>query len=74
MWILASYVALEEMGGLRIPFRLGRVDATDGKECPPNGRLPNASKDASHIRQVFSRMGFSDREMVVLIGGGHALG
>lgn len=26
LWILASYVAIEEMGGPRIPFTPGRVD------------------------------------------------
>mmetsp|Transcript_91159 Transcript_91159/g.126580 ORF Transcript_91159/g.126580 Transcript_91159/m.126580 type:complete len:105 (-) Transcript_91159:184-498(-) len=62
------------MGGPHIPFTPGRKDATSDKNCPPNGRLPDASKGASHIRDVFERMGFTDREMVALIGGGHAIG
>jgi len=74
LWILTSYVALENMGGPRIPFTPGRKDAKDETSCPPNGRLPDATKGASHIRDVFGRMGLTDREMVVLIGGGHALG
>jgi len=45
---------------------------------PPDGRLPDADKGAmpkttSHVRAVFNRMGFNDREMVALIGA-HALG
>lgn len=74
LWILASYAAIEEMGGPSIEFTPGRVDATDEKACPPNGRLPDASKDRKHIRDVFYRMGFNDREIVALVGGGHAIG
>lgn len=28
LWILAAYVAIEEMGGPHIPFKAGRVDKT----------------------------------------------
>lgn len=74
LWVLASYVAIEEMGGPKIEFVPGRKDAQDENSCPPNGRLPDAGKGRSHIREVFYRMGFNDREIVALIGGGHALG
>ena len=36
-------------------------------------RLPDASKGAPHIRDVFTRMGFNDQELVAL-SGAHALG
>jgi len=63
------------MGGPIIDFHPGRTDAPkDTKNVPPNGRLPDASKDSKHIREIFNRMGFSDREIVVLVGGGHAIG
>jgi cytochrome c peroxidase len=62
------------MGGPTIPFTPGRRDAQTEKDCPPNGRLPDASKDAKHVRDVFYRMGFTDREIVALIGGGHTIG
>lgn len=42
LWILASYVALEETGGPSIEFHSGRVDIEDEGQCPPNGRLPEA--------------------------------
>lgn len=71
---MASYVAIEDMGGPNIPFTGGRKDAKSDKECPPNGRLPDASKNASHVRDVFYRMGFTDREIVCLVGGGHTIG
>ena len=74
LWIYASYVAIESMGGPHIDFAHGRQDAVDEKACPPNGRLPDAAKGRQHIRDIFGRMGFNDQEMVALIGGGHALG
>lgn len=45
---------------------------------PPLGRLPDADKGTiggtiQHIRDIFGRMGFNDREMVALIGA-HAVG
>jgi hypothetical protein len=40
---------------------------------PENGRLPNASLGAEHLREVFGRQGFTDRDIVAL-SGGHTLG
>jgi len=74
LWVLASYVAIEEMGGPAIEFKGGRSDAKDGSACPAVGRLPDAAQGADHVRDVFYRMGFSDQEIVVLVGGGHAIG
>jgi len=74
LWILAGYVAIEEMGGPRIPFKGGRRDAKSAESCPPDGRLPDADGDAAHVRKIFNRMGFNDQEIVALVGGGHALG
>ena len=41
--------------------------------CPPEGRLPDATRNADHVRAIFYRMGFNDQEMVALIGA-HAVG
>lgn len=78
LYALAGVVAIEEAGGPMIPFRLGRRDVNSGETSPPDGRLPDADKGSTiktvdHIRQVFHRMGFNDREMVALIGA-HAVG
>ncbi|KAF6255299.1 L-ascorbate peroxidase [Scenedesmus sp. NREL 46B-D3] len=73
LWTLAGAVAIEAMGGPTIPWRPGRVDKTGTSDCPPDGRLPDASQGAGHVRDVFGRMGFDDREMVALIGA-HSLG
>jgi cytochrome c peroxidase len=80
LYVLAGVTMIEEMGGPEIPFRLGRPDATSGSEPTqtPDGRLPDADKGSKdkttqHVRDVFNRMGFDDRDMVALIGA-HAIG
>jgi len=73
LWIFAGCCAIEFMGGPKIPFSFGRTDAKDGLKCPANGRLPDASQGAEHLRSVFYRMGFNDQEIVAL-SGGHTLG
>eukprot|EP00501_MAST-03F_sp_TOSAG23-6_P000286 GSMAST32.ASY1.ANO1.292.1 assembled CDS len=54
-------------------FQLGRTDDCNGEKSPPPGRLPDASKGAQHLRDVFYRMGFNDQEIVAL-SGAHTLG
>ncbi|KAI9355620.1 heme peroxidase [Zopfochytrium polystomum] len=58
-------------------FSRGRTDkdpkTVTTKEIPPNGRLPDASQGAQHIRDVFYRMGFNDKDIVAL-SGAHTLG
>ena len=84
LWIFASYVAIEDMGGPKIAFSPGRQDKPNGEHCPPNGRLPDADgrpaggpitkpTTIAHIRDIFYRMGFNDQEIVALLGA-HALG
>jgi cytochrome c peroxidase len=78
LYTLSGAVAIEEAGGPKIPFRLGRTDFPDGSTSPPDGRLPDADKGSrkmtiQHVRDVFYRMGFNDREIVALLGA-HALG
>jgi cytochrome c peroxidase len=72
LWTLAGVAAVQQLGGPDIPWRAGRVDGT-ASVCTPDGRLPDASKKADHIRSVFYRMGFNDQEIVALAGA-HALG
>ncbi|RMJ22353.1 cytochrome c peroxidase [Aspergillus sp. HF37] len=72
LWTLAGACAVQELGGPVIPWRPGRVDL-DVSSCPPDGRLPDGGKEQKHIRDIFYRMGFDDREIVALVGA-HALG
>lgn len=85
LWIFAGGVAVEEMGGPKIGFKAGRVDKPGGSHCPPwegktcpVGRLPGADMGsppatAQHLRDIFYRMGFDDKEIVAL-SGAHGLG
>lgn len=78
LYTFAGVVSVEYAGGPTIPYQFGRVDAMDGSMSPPDGRLPDADKGSfektsAHMRDVFYRMGFNDREMVCLIGA-HTLG
>ncbi|KAG1680819.1 hypothetical protein FOA52_008152 [Chlamydomonas sp. UWO 241] len=78
LYTLGGAVSVEAMGGPAIAWRAGRVDALDPSAVTPDGRLPDADKGsppktAAALRTVFGRMGFDDREIVVL-SGAHALG
>lgn len=73
LYTFAAKVAVEEAGGPVIPWRAGRTDADDGSKCVEDGRLPDASQGAAHIRAVFNRMGFNDKEIVAL-SGAHSMG
>ncbi|KAI9797002.1 MAG: heme peroxidase [Piccolia ochrophora] len=72
LWTLAGACAIQEMQGPNIPWRPGRDDRTEAF-CTPDGRLPDGSKEQSHLRAIFGRMGFNDQEIVAL-SGAHALG
>jgi cytochrome c peroxidase len=75
LWTLAGATAIEEMGGPEIKWQPGRTDYDDSDETklPPDGRLPDAARDAKHLRDIFYRMGFNDQEIVAL-SGAHSLG
>merc|ERR1711935_861306 len=74
LWTLAGSCAIEFLGGPKDVFTgFGRVDSADSTGCPANGRLPDASQGAQHLRDVFYRMGFNDQDIVVL-SGAHTLG
>lgn len=72
LYQLASVVAIEYAGGPKIPFRFGRKDMPS-ESCTPDGRLPDGGKRMGHLREVFSRLGFNDQELIVL-SGAHCLG
>eukprot|EP00249_Psilotum_nudum_P008717 c21464_g2_i1 orf=282-938(+) len=67
---LAGVVAVEVTGGPEISFHPGRKDLP---ESPKEGRLPDATKGANHLRDVFGHMGLGDKEIVAL-SGAHTLG
>lgn len=69
---LSSVAGIEYSGGPVIPFRMGRPDAVE-QLCTPDGRLPDATKRMGHLRDVFYRMGLSDKDITAL-SGAHTLG
>ena len=73
LYTLSGVVSIQAMGGPVIPWRPGRTDHGDGKASPPDGRLPDATKKADHLRDIFYRMGFGDKDIVAL-SGAHSLG
>ncbi|THU60167.1 hypothetical protein C4D60_Mb07t09780 [Musa balbisiana] len=70
LYQLAGVVAVEVTGGPTIDFVPGRRDSS---VCPREGRLPDAKQGAPHLRDIFYRMGLSDKDIVAL-SGGHTLG
>lgn len=70
LYQLAGVVAVEVTGGPTIDFVPGRRDSS---VCPKEGRLPDAKQGAPHLRDIFYRMGLSDKDIVAL-SGGHTLG
>ncbi|XP_022775436.1 probable L-ascorbate peroxidase 3 [Durio zibethinus] len=70
LYQLAGVVAVEVTGGPTIDFVPGRKDSL---ESPEEGRLPDAKQGARHLRDIFYRMGLSDKDIVAL-SGGHTLG
>ncbi|KAJ7077265.1 heme peroxidase [Mycena belliarum] len=72
LWTLGGVAAVQEMDGPIIPWRPGRIDGV-ATNATPDGRLPDATQGAAHLRAIFGRMGFNDQEIVAL-SGAHALG
>ncbi|KAH3668434.1 hypothetical protein OGAPHI_002188 [Ogataea philodendri] len=75
LWTLGGVVSIQELGGPKIKWRPGRKEL--GLDAvPPYHRLPHApEEEPDYVRSVFhNRLGFTDQEMVCLIGVGHALG
>ncbi|XP_023766875.1 L-ascorbate peroxidase 3 [Lactuca sativa] len=70
LYQLAGVVAVEVTGGPTINFAPGRKDSN---ESPNEGLLPDAKQGAKHLRDVFYRMGLSDKDIVAL-SGAHTLG
>ena len=73
IYTFAGAYSIELMGGPAVPWKAGRVDFAEGEGVTPDGRLPDAGLGGEHLRDVFYRMGFDDREIVAL-SGAHSMG
>lgn len=75
LYIFGGVVAIQAIGGPKIEWKAGRTDCPGTVKVPPMGRLPMATKNYNHIKDVFyGRLGFNAQETVALIGGGHGIG
>jgi hypothetical protein len=59
---LAMVMAVERCGGLSIPLRLGRVDATHAG--PPGVPLPDTNQ--TEMRRIFTKAGFSQGKLACI--------
>jgi hypothetical protein len=71
LFALGTYAAVRACGGLKIPIRAGRIDAT---EAYPIDGGPIPMDTAEKLSEVFSAMGFSVPDMVKLVACGHTMG
>ncbi|KAF2799528.1 heme peroxidase [Melanomma pulvis-pyrius CBS 109.77] len=67
---LSLVMAVARCGDLRVPLRLGRIDAT---EAGPLG-VPEAHTDLNTTKKAFEKAGFSEEDMITLVACGHTLG
>ncbi|KAK4340468.1 hypothetical protein RND71_041930 [Anisodus tanguticus] len=70
LYQLAGVVAVEVTGGPTIDFVTGRKDSNISTK---EGRLPDGKQGVPHLKDVFYRMGLSDKDIVAL-SGAHTLG
>ena len=67
---LSMYTAVRSCGGPAIPYRSGRIDATES--APPGVPLPQNSLFT--FQNQFDRVGFNPTEMIQVVACGHTLG
>ncbi|KAJ6474852.1 heme peroxidase [Mycena sanguinolenta] len=67
---LGTVIAVDFCGGPQIPFRGGRIDATEPNL--PGVPLPEQTL-GSHI-DIFAKQGFTEEEMIGLVACGHTFG
>jgi len=78
--VIAGTASLESMGALPMPFCPGRTDVTaevaaeQSKNLNPEIYLDPLTATPEALRDSMKIMGFTDRDMVVLNGGGHSIG
>ncbi|KAL8377960.1 hypothetical protein RB595_008580 [Gaeumannomyces hyphopodioides] len=67
---LGLVASMASCGGLKIPYRAGRVDATAAG--PPG--VPQPTDPLDKMVAAFDRMGFTRSEMIGLVACGHSIG
>ncbi|KAF8182248.1 heme peroxidase, partial [Mycena galopus ATCC 62051] len=67
---MGAVMSVVGCGGPVIPFRAGRIDATQ----PGPETVPEPQQDLDSHIAAFKRLGFNETEMIALLACGHALG
>ncbi|OLN87519.1 WSC domain-containing protein-like protein 4 [Colletotrichum chlorophyti] len=67
---MSVLVASFSCGGIKIPFRAGRIDA---QEAGPAG-VPEPQTDLQATQDAFTKAGFSQSDMIAMVACGHTLG
>ncbi|KAI3767806.1 hypothetical protein L2E82_18216 [Cichorium intybus] len=63
-----------QVSGPHYEIKLGRKDGLESKASNVEGRLGRANMTTDNIIHIFESHGYTTREMVVLMGGGHTIG
>ncbi|CAH1428433.1 unnamed protein product [Lactuca virosa] len=63
-----------QVGGPHYEVKLGRKDGLESKASNVEGRLGRANMTMDDIIRIFEGHGYTIRELVVLMGGGHTIG
>jgi hypothetical protein len=76
LYTLAGSVAVELAGGPPVAWSPGRVDADGPGPAFPSysSRLPDGMFNGGALAYFMNQWGFSPREAVAVIGGGHSIG
>lgn len=76
LYTLAGSAAVEVAGGPPVAWQPGRIDAEGpGPAHPPfSSRLPDGMFNGAGLAYFMSNWGFTPRETVAIIGGGHSIG
>ncbi|PVF93556.1 heme peroxidase [Serendipita vermifera] len=67
---MSVVTAMDSCGGPEIPYRWGRID----NFTPSPAGVPEPHQDLQTHKNMFSRMGFTQEEMIGLVACGHSLG
>ncbi|RMZ89345.1 hypothetical protein DV736_g3426, partial [Chaetothyriales sp. CBS 134916] len=67
---VGTYTSVRSCGGLPIPIRPGRVDATKAGDLG----VPQPQNPIGIFQNQFSRMGLNNTEMIMVVACGHTLG
>jgi L-ascorbate peroxidase len=70
---LAAVVSVKHCGGPDIPFVGGRKDNKNPNPVVVD-RLPGPNEDYEDVKEKFRRQGITEKEMAVLVIGGHSMG